>query len=163
MKPRSITLICADEASTLETVALRGALEYFGYVVSAHWVGNKQSLLDLLQTDETNDFVVICAHGKGGAFFVPNDESVRSEELSVRLPNSIVLSMACETAAAASRFLDGGCSMYIAPEGYPEGNDALYFALSFFWRIAQGNDARQAFEDAAKQMPNGSEFVLSKK
>lgn len=162
MKQKKITIICADETSDLATIAIRSALEYFGYVVSTHWVGNKRQFIDLLQgKNSTDDVVVISAHGTEGKFFLSNEESVSFKELKVRLPRKTVISTGCETHGAAKAFMKGGCNIYIAPAGSPEGNDANFFVIKYFWLLAQGKNSKDAFEIAAEDMPKGSEFTLN--
>jgi hypothetical protein len=105
---KRVTLICADEASDLETIALRGMLEYFNFVVSTHWIGNKKQFLELLNGDQpTDDIVVIVAHGDEGTFFMPTDESVSFEELQVKLPKKMIISTGCATGGAANEFMKG--------------------------------------------------------
>lgn len=164
MDHRKITLICADEASDLATIASRGVLEYFNYVVTTHWIGNKKDFLDLLRHPESvEDIVLISAHGTDGKFSMPNNESVSFEELDVRLSGKTVISTGCETHGAAEQFIKGGCAAYIAPAGSPEGNDAMFFTTKFFWLLAQGKTPKQAFEISLQEMPKGSEFMMREK
>lgn len=157
----NITIICADEASALETIAFRGALEYLGFTVSVHWIGNKKDFLDLIQgKSDTDDLIVIASHGEKGKFFMPTDESVPFSELNVNLPNKIVLSVGCDTGGAKDEFIKGKCNAYIAPTDYPEGNDAMMFVIKFFWMLAQEKTVKQAFESSSADMPKGSEFML---
>lgn len=161
-KARKVTVICADEASTLETVAYRSVLEYLGFKVTIHWIGNKKDFLDLLQgKNEMDDLVVISSHGEEGKFFMPTDESVLFEELKVHLPGKAVLSVGCDTGGAADEFMEGKCKEYIAPSDYPEGNDAMMFVVKFFWMLAQDKTVQEAFDAASADMPKGSEFTLS--
>lgn len=158
---RTVTIICSDEASTLETVAFRSVLEYLGFTVSVHWVGNKKDFLDLVQgKKETDDLIVISSHGEEGKFFMPTDESVFFNELKVNLPNKTVLSVGCDTGTAKDEFIKGKCKAYIAPADYPEGNDTMMFVVKFFWMLAQKKSVQEAFESASADMPEGSEFML---
>lgn len=155
----TITLLCLDEASCLETVALRGVLEYFGYTVSVYWIGNKQDFLNVLHgKTETSDVIVIAGHGTEGAFFLPASEQILFGDLQVRLPGKTIVSLGCETSGAADAFKRGLCATYIAPAGSPEGNDALFFAVQFFWHLAQHKNIDAAFEIANAVMPDGSTF-----
>lgn len=51
-------------------------------------------------------------------------------------PRTVVFSTGCMTGtdALARAFLDGGCSAYIAPQGYPEGTAVLAFASAFYYQ-----------------------------
>lgn len=159
---KNISIICADEASTLETVAFRSVLEYLGFTVSVRWIGNKKDFLDLLQgKKETDDLIVISSHGEEGKFFMPTDESVLFSELGVNLPGKTVLSVGCDTGGAKEEFMKGKCKAYIAPTDYPEGNDAMMFVVKFFWVLAQKKNIQEAFESASADMPEGSEFTLA--
>ncbi len=159
--PQNVTIICSDEASTLETVAFRSVLEYLGFTVSVHWIGNKKDFLHLLQgKKETDDLIVISSHGEEGKFFMPTDESVLFTELNVHLPGKTVLSVGCDTGGAKDEFMKGKCKEYIAPADYPEGNDAMMFVVKFFWMLAQKKNIQDAYESASADMPKGSEFTL---
>lgn len=159
---KSVSIICADEASTLETVAFRSVLEYLGFTVSVHWIGNKTDFLEVLQSKkETEDLLVISSHGEEGKFFMPTDESVLFSELNVNLPGKTVLSVGCDTSGAKDEFMKGKCKAYIAPTDYPEGNDAMMFVVKFFWMIAQKKSVQEAYESASSDMPKGSEFMLA--
>lgn len=158
---KRVTLICTDTASDLETIALRGVLEYFNFVVSTHWIGNKTQFLGLLQGDEpVDDMVVILAHGDEGLFHMPTEETVHFEELHIQLPGKTVISTGCASAGAATEFINGGCRLYIAPKEFPEGNDAAFFLMKFFWLLAQGKNAEEAFIISSKDMQKGSEFLM---
>lgn len=158
---RNVTIVCADEASTLETVAFRSVMEYLGFTVSALWIGNKKDFLDFLQgKKETDDLIVISSHGEEGKFFMPTDESVPFSALNVHLPHKTVLSVGCDTGGAKDEFMQGKCKEYIAPTGYPEGNDSMMFVVKFFWMLAQKKSVQEAFESASADMPEGSEFTL---
>lgn len=161
---KRVTLICTDEASALETVALRGVLEYFSLVVSTHWIGNKKQFTDLLGgVQSVDDFVVIASHGDNGIFLLPTEESVRFDELHVHLPGRTVISTGCSTGDAAERFMHGECAAYIAPSGYPEGKDAVHFVTTFFWHFLKNGQTNDAFAGAAQLMPKGSEFVMKQR
>lgn len=161
---KKVTLICTDTASDLETIAVRGVLEYFDFVVSTHWIGKKTQFLRLLQGDEpVDDIVVILAHGDEGLFHLPTEEVVHFQELHIQLPGKTVISTGCATAGAATEFMNGGCRLYIAPKEFPEGNDAAFFLMKFFWLLAQGKNTEEAFTISSKDMPKGSEFIVCKK
>lgn len=158
----NVTIICVDEASALETFAFRGVLEYLGFAVAVHWIGNKQDFLHLIQgKSETDDLIIIASHGRKEEFLIPTDECVRFEELNVYLPGKIVLSVGCDTYGAKDEFMKGQCSAYIAPTNYPEGNDAMMFVVKFFWILGQKKNIQDAFESASFDMPEGSEFSIS--
>lgn len=159
---KNITIICSDEASTLETIAFRGVLEYFAYAVTVKWVGNKKDFLDILQGKiELDDLIIISAHGDDGKFFMPTEECVLFDELNINLPNKNILSVGCETSGAKEKFMKGKCKNYIAPKGSPEGNDSLFFIVKFFWLLSQNKTLKESFDGALTDMPIGSEFTLS--
>ena len=159
---KNVTIICADESSTMETFALRSVLAYLGFTVSVRWIGTKKEFLDLLQgKKETDNLIVISSHGEKGKFFMPTNENILFSELHVNLPGKTVLSVGCDTGEAKDEFLKGKCRQYIAPMDYPEGNDAMMFTVKFFWLIAQNKSIQQAFDSALADMPEGSEFMLA--
>ena len=160
---KRISIVCLDEMSGLETIALRGMLEYFGFLVSVHWIGNKAAFEDVLSgKTQTEEIMVLSSHGADGKFYLPTDEEIGVEDLKVQLPGKIVISAGCDTGseAFAKKFLNGGCSLYIAPKGYPEGNDALVFMTHLFWALAKDQAIPTAYGAAQKLMPEGSEFAL---
>ncbi len=160
---KRISIVCLDESSGLETIALRSTLEYFGFIVSVHWIGNKEAFENILSgKTPTEEIIVLSSHGAEGKFFLSTGEEITVNDLKITLPGKTIVSAGCDTGSEdfSKKFLDGGCKFYIAPKGYPEGNDALVFLTHLFWSIAKNTAIQIAFADAEKLMPEGSEFVL---
>lgn len=155
---KNISIICVNEHAALETVALRGVLEYIGYVPSIHWVGSIRQLKSLLADGkkQLSDWVVLSAHGCKQGFYGTDNAIVPLKELTIRLPRAHVLSLGCMTGTEpfAKAFLNGGAACYIAPPSYPEGNSALMFALLLLWRIHEGNDVTSAWKQASSLLTN---------
>lgn len=164
MKNKQVTLVCGDENSCLETIAFRGVLEYLGFVVSTHWIGNKEQFLSLLEGHtNTDDILLLSCHGDEEGFHIPTDEIVSYDEIKVNLPKKIVVSVGCETRKASDYFMKGNCNAYIAPKNSPEGNDSLLFVVKLFWLVSQGKTFSDAFSEAQSDMPKESEFLLCQK
>jgi len=147
---KNISIICANENSTFETVALRSALEYFGYVPSVHWVGSVEQFKELLAGKTLlAEFVVLSCHGTAEGFHGTDNVVIPLNKLIVDLPNTTVLSLGCATGteAFAKVFINGGVKNYIAPPSYPEGNSALMFALMFLWQIHEKGDVTKAWQE----------------
>ncbi len=150
---KNISIICVNEHAALETVALRGVLEYIGYVPSVHWVGSVCQFTSLLTEGKKrlSDWIVLSAHGCKEGFYGTGNEVVPLKGLTIKLPKAHVLSLGCMTGSEpfAKAFLKGGVENYIAPSSYPEGNSALIFALLLLWRIHEGNDVTSAWKQAS--------------
>lgn len=148
---KNISIICANENSTFETVALRSALEYFGYVPSVHWVGSVDQFKELLVgKTPLAELVVLSCHGTAEGFHGTDNVVIPFDKLTVNLPDTTVLSLGCATGneAFAKTFIKGGVKNYIAPPSYPEGNSALMFALMFLWQFHEKGDLSKAWQAA---------------
>lgn len=162
----TVAIICADEMSTLETIALRGLLEYLGYVVQVYWIGTKEQLLDIFAGKiATPKTIVLSAHGTEGKLYVLTDESIPIANLHVHLPEKNVISLGCclGTDEFGQRFMEGKCKTYIAPAGWPEGNDSLVFTVLYFWSLIRGMSHTESWNYAKSQIPEGSEFSFFEK
>ena len=149
---KNISIICANENSTFETVALRSALEYFGYVSSVYWVGSVEQFKELLvNKTPLAELVVLSCHGTAEGFHSTDNVVIPLNKLIVNLPNKTILSLGCATGteAFAKVFINGGVKNYIAPPSYPEGNSALMFALMFLWQFHEKDDLTKAWQEAA--------------
>ena len=157
MSMKNISIICANEHSALETVALRGALEYLGYTVTAHWVGSvdqfKQLLTGQIPLAET---VLLSCHGYEEGFYGTDNVKIPLNELNINLPGATVLSLGCSTGteAHARAFMKGRANNYLAPPSDPEGNSALMFALMFFWQLNEGRDIVKSRTKASAILKN---------
>jgi len=148
---KNISIICANENSTFETIALRSALEYFGYVPTVHWIGSVEQFTELI-TGKTSlaELVVLSCHGTAEGFHGTDNVVIPLNKLTVNLPDATVLSLGCATGteAFAKVFINGGVKNYIAPPSYPEGNSALMFALMFLWQLHEKGDLTKAWKEA---------------
>ncbi|MFH0770337.1 MAG: hypothetical protein V1926_03075 [Candidatus Peregrinibacteria bacterium] len=155
---KTISIICVNENAALETVALRGVLEYIGYVPSIHWVGSVHQFKTLLNDNRKHfaEWIVLSAHGCKEGFYGTGNEVVPLKELAIKLPQAHVLSLGCMTGAEAfaQAFLNGGADYYIAPPSSPEGNSALMFALLLLWQIHEGKDTLAAWKQASSMLAN---------
>lgn len=149
----NISLICLEERSTLESVALRGALEYLGYIVSTHWVGSKESFLRLLSGEvHIDNTVIISGHGYKKGFLLSDEKIIKPEELKVQIKwkGKNVISLGCCTGTKefADAFIKGGVKTYLAPDDYPDGNATLTFAIYLFFLLKKGDILSAALEKA---------------
>src|SRR3989344_6517547 len=120
---KNISLICLEERSTLETVALRGALEYLGYIVSTHFVGSKKIFLELLSGKiSISDNVILSSHGYKKGFLLSNEKVIKPDEFKkqIKWKDKNVLSLGCCTGTKEFRdvFINGGVKTYIASDDY---------------------------------------------
>lgn len=147
-----ISIICLNENSTLETIALRGALEYFGYVPNVHWLGSIDQFKEIVSGKvELADVVVFSAHGCEEGFYGTDNAVIALKDMKIQLKDKIVLSLGCVTGSQpfATEFVKGGVAFYIAPPSYPEGNSSLIFALAFLWKLQLTNNARLSWKEAS--------------
>jgi len=147
-----LSIICASEHSTFETVAVRGASEYLGYSATVHWIGSIAQFKDLLAgKEDLSKLVLLSSHGCEKGFHGTDNVVIPLNELKVNLSGKTVLSLGCATGMEnfARLFISGGVEYYIAPKSYPEGNSSLIFALTFLWQLLEKKDVVQAWEKAS--------------
>lgn len=152
-KDDNISLICLEERSTLESIALRGVLEYLGYIVSTHFVGSKETFLKLLSGQiSTNDLVILSGHGYKEGFLLSDEKVIKPEEFKkqIKWKGKNVLSLGCCTGAKkfTEAFINGGVKSYIASGNYPDGNATLTFAIYLFFLLKKGGNLSAALEKA---------------
>lgn len=150
-KNDNISLICLEERSALESVALRGALEYLGYVVSIHWIGSKESFLKLLSEEATIDkTVVISGHGYKKGFLLSGEKVIKPEEFKgkIKWQGKNVISLGCRTGTKkfTNAFISSGVKAYLAPDNYPDGNAVLTFTIYLFFLLKKGNSMSAALK-----------------
>lgn len=129
--------------------------------------GRPYDLIDILSGKDlypNTDTIVLCFHGEEGQLIMPElEESVYEpgepkgnfgpEEIRrfARLAGKTVISTGCSAGnvETAQAFLDSGCEIYIGPNDYPDGNDALMFVLRLFYDLIQNNrSVKEAFQNA---------------
>lgn len=155
---KNISIICLNENSTLETIALRGALEYFGYTPTVHWLGSISQFQELVSGKvPLDDLIVFSAHGCDEGFYGTDNAVALLSDLKINLKDKTVLSLGCVTGKEhfAQAFMKGGVKNYIAPVSYPEGNSSLIFALTFLWKL-------QINEDVLQSWQSGQDLLIDK-
>ncbi|MDQ0178028.1 L-amino acid N-acyltransferase YncA [Bacillus chungangensis] len=159
----NVALVCGPDCD-MSANGLRTALEFFGARVFTYWIGRPSDLIDVLSGDDLypeTDFIILEFHGDEGRFLMPElDESVYEEgeprvdfgpeEIArfTKLNGKVVLGNGCSlgNAILAKAFIENGCSAYIGPDDYPDGNAALMFALRFFYEMIQNKrSVKEAF------------------
>lgn len=149
---KDLSIICASENSTFETVAVRGASEYLGYLTTVHWLGSIDQFKDLLAGKQPlSDLILLSSHGCEGGFHGTDNAVIPITSIKIDLSEKTVLSFGCATGMEnfARAFISGGVKNYIAPESYPEGNSSLVFALTFLWQILEKKNVVQAWKKAS--------------
>jgi len=149
---RELSIICASEHSTFETVAVRSASEYLGYLATVHWVGSVEQLKDLLSGKVAlSQLILLSSHGCEEGFHGTDNALIPLKELDINLPDTTVLSLGCATGSEhfAHLFISGGVEYYIAPKSYPEGNSSLIFAITFLWKLLECKNTVQAWKNAS--------------
>lgn len=147
----TVDVIVTD--ATLEAIALRSFLEYLGVRCRMHWIGQPADVLKAIEAVVPRPgCIVFCGHGDENGFTLPElHESLRARQpfndhLSPEiirerfdLSDCLVLSTACRSGEPrmGSAMLAAGAVHYLAPVDYPDGNAALYYAISFFYGLFQ--------------------------
>jgi len=162
MKPRTFADIVAID-DTLEALAVRFALEWWGVQVTLHLVGEAKDVVRILGgEEEISKNVILMCHGNDKGLVLPELHPSIEEKQPyhgaltptdlkefLHLPDCIVLNTGCSlgTPEFADAFLQAGCQAYIAPLGDPEGTASLFYVLYFYYEwICRGNDMKKAHE-----------------
>lgn len=162
----NVALVCGPDCD-MEVQAIRATLEYFGARVFTYWVGRPNDLIDILSSKDlypNTDTLILCFHGDEGQFIMPElEESIYEpgepkgnfgpEEIRrfAKLAGKTVIGTGCSVGKleTAQAFLDSGCEVYIGPNDYPDGNDALMFVLRLFFDLIQNKrSVKEAFQNA---------------
>ncbi|SMG55324.1 delta-aminolevulinic acid dehydratase [Paenibacillus aquistagni] len=178
-KPVMNVALVVGPDTDMESQALRMTLEYFGVRVFTYWVGRPSDFISVLSGEDLyadTDMIILNFHGDEGRFIMPElDEDVYEdneprgyfgpEEIKqfAKLNGKIVFGNGCSLGlpALTQAFLDGGCQMYIAPNDYPDGNDALMFVMRVFYEMIQNEkDIREAYQIARSMNDEMSMFQL---
>lgn len=168
----NVALVCGPDCG-LETQAVRAALECFGARVITYWIGRPNDFIDILSGEDLypgTDMIVLDFHGDEGEFLMPElgEEVYEKDEPQgnfgpdeirryAKLDGKIVIGNGCSLGdpKLAEAFLQGGCRVYIGPDDYPDGNDALMFVLRFFYETIQhGKSVKEAYQ-LARSMGDG--------
>lgn len=162
----NVALVCGPDCD-MEVQAIRATLEYFGARVFTYWVGRPNDLIDVLSGKDlypNTDTIILCFHGDEGQFIMPElEESIYElgepkgnfgpEEIRrfAKLAGKTIIGTGCSVGKleTAQAFLDSGCEIYIGPNDYPDGNDALMFVLRLFYDFIQNKrSVKEAFQNA---------------
>lgn len=158
---QTINLIDINDFS--ETIALRSALEYWGYKVDLDLIGNVNQLVELLSGQKPlSSIVVLMCHGNKTGLCLPElapsvlqgmqfKENLKPDDIQsfCKADVDLIVNSGCMlgTQAYAEAFLAEGCQHYIGADDYPEGNDSLMFLLSFFYHLASNDiDIQTAYQ-----------------
>ena len=134
--------------SDLEAQALRAACEYWGAEVSITWAANANQLVDFFSSAPAHDVIILAGHGDDDGLSLPQlapaiaanykfQNKIRPVDFAtfLHLKANIVLNTSCcgGTPAMTAAFLNHGAKAYIAHPDYPDGSEALLFALRFLY------------------------------
>lgn len=175
---RSIALVSGPNCA-LETQAIRAVLESLGAQVVTYWIGRPDDLIRVLDgralTPDT-DLIILSFHGDDGVLLMPvlessiyleeeprtsfgPDEIMRYAQLNGR--SVITTGCTLGSPAFAQALFRRRCSVYIGPEGYPDGNTVLMFVVRLCYEyIRQGGDLLSAYELARSMNADTAAFRL---
>lgn len=165
-----VTLLVGPNCDT-SAFAIRSTLEYFGAMVTTHWIGRPNDLIDVLSGEELNnrcDYLILNFHGDEGRFCMPelgedvyepheprgeffDYEDVRQY---ANLKNIKVIADGCTLGEEklANAFLNCGCHSYIGPDDYIDGNSALIFIIKFMYEVINNKKSQQEAYEIAKSI-----------
>lgn len=162
-----VPVAVVDIGDTLEALLIRSMLESLGAVVPLHLPGTPEDFLTLIGAGElVHQHLVICGHGDDNGFvFGDYIEEIDTSMLTegslppsvvakhARLAGKIVLSTCCETGGKAygDAFVGKeGATLYVAPDGSPEGADAPLFVHCFFHALLARKQTPEAALERAR-------------
>lgn len=165
--PKVPVSVVVLEWSGLESTALRGMLEYFGYRVDMHWIGSRKEFVELLGGKiPTNDLVILVCHGddSGVLFTCPDERPMTPDEVGrcASLDGKTVVSLGCHTGSQsfADAFLSAGARAYVAPSGAPYGNTAVLFATHLCYELHNKEPLKEAIQIASSYNADSGMFAL---
>lgn len=170
--PRVTVINIAD---ALEAVALRAALEWWNIEVALRHVGAADQLVALLDgTVALSPLVFLMCHGDERGILLPElapeleqtqpfTGAVGPVELRqfLRVPGCAVVNTGCITGTGelAAAFIDGGASVYIGPDDYPDAPGSLFFCLAFAYdHLVRGYPLAEAHRRAAAHDAETAQF-----
>lgn len=118
--------------------------------VNRYQIAAPEQLLEVVNRQLPPSLLVIGAHGTDAGICLPPlaPEIAARQPLGMnigpagigahfKVPGRTILSLACgnRSAAMAEAWLSAGAAAYLAPDGEPQGEDALLFALVFYWLL----------------------------
>lgn len=172
-------LIAAIDGTGNEPEALRQILEGFGFFVATKYVGRPRDFIDILEDKLPfhGDFLILSCHGENGSILMPQlgehiyepvepRGNFTAAEIGryCRLSGKTILNLGCTTGQPDLANAFAGSNQYIAPSDYVCGNSALYFAVRFFYEIAQnGHTVLEAWKLAAGTDEETASFALFSK
>jgi hypothetical protein len=165
-----VTLVVGPNCD-MEAFAMRSTLEYFGAMVTVHWIGRPNDLIDVLSGEELDkrcDYFILNFHGDEGRLCMPElgediyePHEPRGEFFDSRdvrrytnLKDINVIANGCTLGEKqlAKAFLECGCNSYIGPDDYIDGNSALMFVVKFIYEIINNKKSHQEAFEIAKSI-----------
>ncbi len=147
-----------------EPEALRQSLETFGYFVGIKYIGRPNDFLDVLKGEFPfePDCIIISCHGEDGKIIMPvlGDDVYEPDEPKgnisacdidkhLKIKDKLILNLGCSTGEKALGETFAKQNIYIAPDGYIDGNAALYFAITLFYEMAKdGAQLKKSYKSA---------------
>lgn len=162
-------------ADALEAVALRATLEWWNIEVTLRHVGAADQLAALLDgTVALSPLVFLMCHGDERGILLPElaPELEQTQPFAgavgpielrqfLRLPGCVVVNTGCITGtpALAAAFLDGGASIYIGPDDYPDAPGSLFYCLALaYGHLVRGYPLAEAHRRAAAHDGETAQF-----
>lgn len=161
-----------------EAEALRQTLENMNYFVGLKNIGRPRDFINVLagKMPFDPDCIIISCHGHDGKIIMPiledslyeTDEprgDFSSEEINrfIDISGQVIINLGCTTGIKALADAFSANNIYIAPEGYIEGNAALFFTIRLFYEMASNKcDITQAYLAAKETDAETRLFCLYK-
>lgn len=150
--PKERATIVATEAA--EANALRAVLEYLGYRIDTILIGSRAEFMKVLSGEiPTESILMLAVHGIKDGIHMQDEAPINSNDIATtaKLSGKLIVNLGCDMGRNEYRkaFGDAGAKTYIAPNGYPDGNSALMFAIRFFYELKTGAPVADATSRAA--------------
>lgn len=162
-----------------EAEALRQTLENMNYFVCMKNIGRPRDFTDVLRGKLTfdPDCIIISCHGHNGKIIMPalgdsiyeTDEprgDFSSEEIRqfIDISGKVIINLGCTTGSKSLAEGFSANNIYIAPEGYIEGDAALFFTIRFFYDLTSRKcDITDAYLSAKETDSETNLFCLWQK
>ena len=175
MKYKNVLIVAFGDTGN-EPEALRQVLENFGYFVVMSYIGRPDDFRNVLagEIPFSADCVILSCHGENGSFVMPvlAEEIYRENEVrgnysavevqkELQLRDKLILSLGCTTGNEAMCKVFEAENQYLAPDGYVDGNAALFFTIRLFYELAKAETpVKQAFL-LAKEADEETELFVS--
>lgn len=175
MQNNLLDIVAIDDS--LEALAIRAAVEWWGMVTRTYFIGKSEDLVELFNGKETRaPHLLLMCHGTEKGIVLPElgTEIAKNQPYNycltpanlaefLSLQGQTVISTGCKTGtkAFADAFLNAGAHSFIAPSDFPEGDASLFFLLNFYYfSFSKSLSVKEAHDRSRRADKNTGMFTL---